>query len=436
LKSAIKHSEGLIREIEVEIPVETVEATFAEFYQKYRKELKIPGFRPGKAPLSVIKSKFSEAINEDVLDELIRSSFPKVIKELNLDVASRPTFPSHELNERSPLKYTALIEVMPVVEKVNYEGLELPIDEIKVLDPEVDAVIEHFRNQNAEIKIVDRPAGEKDILKLDLKKLEDPSNILKGEEFHDNEVDLASSLTVKEFREGLIGLKAGDEKEIAVNYPADYSDDRFAGKSLKYLCKVVSVSEKILPEISDSFAKMVTSIETMLELKLKIREDIKKQKEIEHNKWERNQISRQIVEKNQILVPEGMIQNYLDSMVEDYKKNYKLSDESVVREHYRPVAIEAIKWHLLSNRLAEQEKIEVLPTDTENWINGFAERYRMEIDKAKEILSKSGRIQEIRDTISEDKIFDFLLSKVAYIPFDKTEETVQAKGPNEENKEL
>jgi trigger factor len=415
LKSTIKASEGLIREIEIEVPTETVDATFAEIYHRYRKEAKIPGFRPGKAPLAMIKSRFRDAIYDDVLEELIRNSYPQAIKELELDVISRPTIPKYELEEGNPLKYIAKIEVMPVIEKIICDGFELPVIEVEVTDDDVKTVIEYLRKKHSEIRPVDRPASDTDVLEADLIKLEDPSNILKGNEFKGNEVDLSSPTTVKEFREALIGIKTGEDREVTVNYPSDYSDDHFAGKMLKYRCRVTAVKERILPPEDDAFAKQVGA-ETYLELRLKIREDLKKQKQSDQDKWKRSELTRQFLAKNPVTIPEVMLEDYLNRVVEDHKKNYKDSDEKKVREQYRPMGINWISWNLLMNRLAELEKIEVLPIDTENWIKRFAENYRMEIDKAREALAKSGRIQEIRESILEDKIFDFLFSKVTYKP--------------------
>lgn len=418
MKSSIKSAKGLLRELEIEVPVDLVDAAFAEAYHKYRKDAQIKGFRPGKAPLAVIKSKFNDDIREDVLSELIKKSYPLAVKEQNLHVASYPALGDYTLNEGEPLRYVAHVEVMPEILNVKYDGLKLPVDEIQVFDSEVDAVVDYLRKKHAEIRPVSRPAQANDILVVDLVKLEDPSNILKGNEFKGNEIDLSSSLTVKEFRDSMVGLNAGEEKEVTVNYPPDYSDERFSGKTLKYRCLVKEVREKILPEPNDSFAKTVGGVETILELRLKIREDLKKQKETEQEKWKKNELTRQMIDLNPFDVPEAMVQNYLDGMVEDFSKNYKNFDEKQVREQYRPVAVNSIKWHLLSSRLAELEKIEVLPIDTENWIKRFADNYQMDVARAKEVLSNSGRIQEIRDSILEEKILEFLLSKVSFVSLD------------------
>ena len=416
MKSTIKSSDGLIREIEIEIPVDKVDTAFAEVYHKYRTEAKIKGFRPGKAPLTVIKSKFNDAIREDVLQELIGKSYAKAVKEHKLDVASHPSFPSMDLIEGSPFIYVAKIEVMPEIENVNFDGLKLSEMNFEVKDDEVDMVVEYLRKKNAELKSVDRAAEKDDSVVVDLEKLYDPDNVLDGDKFEDFKVDLGSKYTVNEFREALMGTQKGDDKKVQVSYAADYADEKFAGKTIKYMCHVKEIKEHILPEPNDAFAKQLGETETFLELRLKIRDDLKKQKELEQHKHNRDGIRQQILEKNPISIPDAMVKNYLESLAEDFKKNNQPFDEDKIEGEYRSLAETSLAWNILMNRLAEDGKIEVLPLDTENWIKKFAESYKMEPDKAREMLAKTGRIQEIREKILEDKLFDFLFSKATFEP--------------------
>jgi trigger factor len=416
LKSEIKSSDGLIREIEVEIPAEKVDAAFAELYQKYRKEVKIKGFRPGKVPLSLVRSRFGEAIKSEVLQDLIGESYPEVIREHKLKVASPPDIPEYDLKEGSPLVYTAKFEVMPEIEKVDYENLQLPDEKPDVRDAEVDTVVEHLRRKAAEIRAVDRPATVEDVLQVDLFKIDDPDKVLDADKFEDIELDLSSQVTVSQFKETLKGIKAGEEREVKVDYPQDFSNERLAGKSITYRCKVREVKERVLPPENDAFAKSQGKVETMLELRLKIREDLKLQKEIDQKQWEKQEIIRQIVQKNQIPIPESMIDKYIDSVINDMKEKKQPFDEKEVREQYRPVAADAIRRNWLIGRLAELENIEVLPSDTEAWIKEFADRYQMEPDKAKEVLSKAGKFDEIRDSILEEKVVDFLSWAVKRVP--------------------
>jgi trigger factor len=415
LKATIKSSDGLKRAIEIEIPADIVDAAFAERYHKYRKEANIKGFRPGKAPLAIIKTKFQEAIRDEVIQELVNDSYPQAIKENGLDVASPPRIPEIDLKEGAPFKYVAEVEVMPVIEKVEYADLTLPKEKIEVKDDELQTVVDYLRKKHSELRTVTRAAQSDDVLTVDLVKLDDPDKILDGDSFENNEVELSSQYTVKELREQLPGMKAGDEKEITVSYPADYSQKKFAGKTVKFKCTVKEVKERILPPMDDSFVKTIGEQGTYLELRLKIRQDLVRQKELDLEKFYHETLRDQILNKNEIPVPQAMVINYLDSMKEDFRKNRQPYDDKTFDMQYGLLAENSLRWDMLMHKLAEQEKIEVLPSDTENWIKGFAERYKMEFDKAKEVLSKSGRNQEIKETILEDKVFDFLKNRAKFV---------------------
>jgi trigger factor len=438
LKSEIKSSDGLKREVEVEIPVDRVNAAFSKQYDKLRKEAKIKGFRPGKAPLAMIKSMYGDSVRGEVFQELISESYPDVIKEHSLKVASQPDFPKFDLKEGQPMTYTVAVEVMPEIDDVNYDGLQLPDDKIEVHDTEIDSVVDYLRKKQAEIKKVDRAATEDDILLVDMEKIDDPDNALKEKEFKDYEIELGGGYTVKEFKEGLTGARVGDSREITVAYPEDYSVDFLKGKKIKYLCKVKEVRERILPPADDAFAKSQGNVATMLELRLKVREDLTKQKEMDQFQWRKEEIRRQMLEKNKIDVPGAMRENFIDSIIEEYKEKNRNFDEKEVREQYRPLAEDGIRWNLLFERITGAENIEVLPSDTENWIKGFAEKGNMEIEKARELLSNSGKIREIRNNILEDKVFEFLISRAELVPItpvsQELDKAVKEQTADENNK--
>lgn len=416
MKSEIKSSEGLAREIEIEIDADTVDAAFSTAYKKYTKQSKLKGFRPGKAPLNIIKTTYGDAIKDDVLEELVKNSYPEAVKEHDLKVAAYPDVSCDDLEEGAPLKYTAKVEIMPEIENIAYEDLTLPESDAEVKDSEVDAIVEFLQKKHADVRPVERAIKKEDIIKIDIEKTADEDKVLEADKFDDVEIDLSSDLTVAEFKEHLPGLKVDEEKEVEVKYPADYNNKLLAGKAVKYLCKVKEVKERILPELSDAFASRVDeNIATMLELKLKVREDLTKQKQFDQEKWKSNEIQRQFLDINQFDVPNSMVENYLDSMMEEFKKQKKEVDENS-REQYRPMAVNGIRWSLLSHKIITDEKIEVLPEDSEKWIKRFADNYNMDMAKAKEVLSGTGRIQELRNSILDEKLIEFLLSKVKYIP--------------------
>ena len=401
----------MMREVKVQLPAEVVESELAKKFEEVRKEARFDGFRPGKAPLARVKSEYGPAVRAAVQEDLIRNSYPDAVRQQELRVASYPTVTTADYVEGGGFGYTAEVEVYPQIDKVAYDGMELTVAQIEVDDKDVNEFVEGLRRRLSELRPVDRPAGPADVVAADLKKLHDPSLVLSGDKFADQEIDLGNPVTVREFKEQLVGAKAGDEIDIEVNYPEDYPDAAFAGATVKYQCRVKEVRERILPEFNDAFAKQTGQAETALELRMQIRKEIEASLKQEQNRHKRGQIIKQLCEKNNIPIPEGLIDEYLNNVVEDFKKRYEDTDEANVRISYREVGVKTIRWNLLFNHLAEQEKIEVLPSDIEERIKKFADNYKMSVEKAKEALSRSGSIAEIRDSILEEKVLDFLVDK-------------------------
>ena len=208
MKVEIKELEGLKRELKVEIGAEQVTQQMEELFVEVRKKANLRGFRPGKAPMTMIKSAYSESVKADAVDELIKKSYPEAIGEKALMVASHPTITNLDFNDDGSFNYTAEVEVMPSIEKVVYEGLEIVEPKVAVADDEVNHFVEHLRQRYAEYRTLSRPASDKDTLVVDLAKIADPKNALKENKFENSQVDLGNPNTIKEFKEQLPGMKA------------------------------------------------------------------------------------------------------------------------------------------------------------------------------------------------------------------------------------
>ncbi len=418
MKVEVKQGEGLVRELSVEVPAETVNTEMDKLFAEARKEADLKGFRKGKAPMNMIRQIYGDKVKADVADQLLQNSLQEAVRENQLKIASKPTITALDFNEEGAFAYTAEIEVLPEIEKVVYEGLELKTEKIEVTDTEIDEVLEHYRRQQSHLKPVDRAAKDTDVVVVDLQKIKDPNMVMDQSEFTNSEIDLGNKLTVKDFRDQLPGVKLGDEKEITVKYEKDYSEQHIAGATITYKCKVKGVNERIMPEADDEFAKRTGQAETLLELRLKIREDFTRQKEDVQRRMHRRDIVEQMCQKNDVAVPQGLVEEYLDSVVNDVKNqpdNEKV-DEKEIRERYRPVGINSIRWELLWHTLAQQESIEVLPADTEKWINGFAASNNITAEQAKETLNKSGKVGQLRDSMLEEKVVGFLQEKASEVP--------------------
>ena len=411
MKIDLNEKDGLVRQLVVEIEAEKVQAEINQKLTDFRKRADIKGFRKGKVPMNMIKSLYGDEVKAMVADELVKATLSEAVREKDLRVAATPTLTALDYTDDGGLGYTAELEVFPELGPVGFEGLEISEDAIKVEDKEVDDIAEFYRSRFADVNEVDREARGDDLLVIDLNKVNDPAGLMEQEAFEGVEVDLSREMTVKEFKEQLPGMKAGEEKEITVVYPDDYPEEKFAGNSIKYNAVVKQVKERVLPPFDDALAKRSGQAETALELKLKIRKELETEKaDAEKNKV-RGSLIAQLCEKNNILVPDGLVDEYLTSMVADYKKQVPDADEKEIREQYRDNAANSIRWNLLYHRLAEQEKIEVLAADTDVWINRFAEANNVSPEQASQALAQSGRSGNMREAILEQKVLDFLAEK-------------------------
>jgi len=415
VKVEVKEVEELVRELAIEVEPELVNEKMDAKYTEIRRDATLKGFRKGKAPMNIIVQKFGDEVKADVVDEVIKTAYPQAVKENELHVAAPPTITNLNFTDDGGITFTARVEVMPKIENVVYDNLEISTLDIEVTDDEVNGATDQIRKSFADRRQVDREIKATDQVTVDLKKLSDPKGAIKDDVFSDAVIDLANPVTVKEFRDAMPGMKKGDAKEIEVVYGDDYPDKQFAGATIKYGVTVKDVHEEILPELDDAFAKATGQAETLLELRLKIRKDIEHQKQDEIKRLNKNEIVGQICEHNKISLPNGLVNDYLDAMVEDVKKNNKDVDEADVRSSYHGVASTTLRWNILYNHIGEQEKIQVLKEDTDKVIKRFAENYGITEQQAAEALHKSGKVASVRDTLFEEKVLDFLISKAKVV---------------------
>jgi trigger factor len=416
VKIEVKEGSGLKREISVEIPADTVQSEMDTKLGEIRTKVELKGFRKGKAPMNIIRSQYGDQVKAEVVDELFRQSMGKAVDSNNLKIASRPTVTALDFSDDGAMVYKAEIEVFPEVENVVFEGLELKQAEMTVQDKEVDGIVEQYRKQFSDLRVLERPAETTDLVIVDLKKVADPNKVLAAEDFDDSQIDLSNPVTVKEFREQIPGMKAGDEKDIEVVYDDDYPDATFAGAHVTYKCIVKTVNERLLPEVDDPFAKRTGLAETALELKLKIRERLQQEKETQQKRLQRREIVNLLCDKNDVTIPDGPVNEYLDNLVKDFKEKGEEFEEKDLRDKYRPIGIRSMQWDLLWRTLVDQESIEVLPEDTENWIKGFAAYNGVTVEQAKASLQQAGKTRELRESILEEKVISFLMDKATIVP--------------------
>lgn len=397
------------RVLEIEIPVEKVKGEFDSVYQEYQRKVRIPGFRKGKAPLEMIKSRYKEKVTKDVLDKLLPQAYEEAVKQSSLNPLTLPVLKEEiDFKEGLPLQFKVLIEVRPEIELKDYKGLKLQKKIVQITEEHVQNALNYLQDKNAELHSVEREAKDGDFLTVDLEEIGGEEGKPK-KKTENQQIWLKKENLLIEFYRGLLGTKPGEEKEIEAIYPQDYFEKSLAGKIIKYKAKIKEVKEKILAQINDDFAKGLGEHKNLDELKKKIKEDLEKESQREAEKDLASQVIKQVVEKNGFEVPESLLNLYLDNMVEDFKKSYKNVDEAKLREQYKELGLSRIRWEFLMHEIVKKENLEVTKEDTDRWVENFAKANSLELKQAKEFIAQKKKIKDIKETILEDKVIDFII---------------------------
>ncbi|MCZ2154435.1 MAG: trigger factor, partial [Bryobacterales bacterium] len=255
------------RTLEISIPVDEVEATTRHVVEHLKEKVRIPGFRPGKTPGDVIRSRFKDEVRQDVLDHLLGPAFQRAAKEQSLNVAASPSIKNLKFEEGQPIEFTAEFEVRPDFELQDYNNLTAPYEEPQVSDEDVEARLTALREQRAELVNVDpRPVEDGDFAVISIESLSDigTKEPIKQDEMN---LEVGGEYTLPEFTENVRGMSPGDVKEIVVTYPADYSGENLAGRTVTYRVEVKGIRRREIPELNDEFAQDMGDYKTVDDLR-------------------------------------------------------------------------------------------------------------------------------------------------------------------------
>ncbi|MBU2625121.1 MAG: trigger factor [candidate division Zixibacteria bacterium] len=400
------------RIIDIEIPKNKVDEKFDEVFRMLKKEAKIPGFRPGKAPMSVVKSRFGNDARSEVGETLIQDAFQEIIKEAKLSPIAPPVLSEVDFKDGEPIKFTASIEVAPDVKLDKIDGFTIKKPSEVITDADAEMAYSSILEMYASLEPSDEPAVEGNHLTVDMEKISDPDNRMKESEFKDFSVELSRETSLPSFIDALVGTKAGDEREVTVDYPADYAEKSLAGSTLKFKVRVTAVKKRVPPELNDEFFKKFgEELKSVDELKAKIKSDLEMRRKKEIQEDIREQAIKSVIFHNQFEMPQSLLESYLDDVVEDFRKQQKGQkiDEAELRQKYRAVGIRMIRWNILMYEIAELKGIKVEKDDIDKWIDTFADRYNITVDQARRMLEQSKKVQDVRETVLEAKVMSYIL---------------------------
>ncbi len=434
--SPTETSSSTKREIQVEIPAADVARETETLIQKYQKLARIPGFRTGHAPASVIKQRFAEGIKSDVVDALVPRYFRKEADKLGLTPVSQPRVSDLHVHDGEPMRFKASFEVMPTIRVDDYKELRADKPDVSVTDEEVEQSLKNLHEQKATFTTIEgSPLGDGDFaqVSLDGKPKDAESEAASPAKpgpagsnpvhMDDILVEIGGQGTMPEFTENLRGASAGDERTFDVHYPQDFSDQRLAGKTFSYTVQVKAVKQKTLPELNDQFAKDLGEFADLGEVRKRIREGMEAEKKHNAEREGKDKLVAELVKRNDFEVPEALVEHQIDVRLdrglralaaqgmktEDMKK----MDLNRLRAGQRDQAVQEVKAALLLEKIAEEEKIEVVDAEIDREVEALAEQSKQTAEAIRARLTRDGALDRIRNRIRNEKTLDFLYRQSA-----------------------
>jgi trigger factor len=398
-----------------EVPLEQVEEELGRLARKYAQQAKVPGFRPGKVPLSVIKQRYGSELRSDMTQEIINRTWKQAVAERGLVPLAEPVVEKVEAEPGQSLKFVVSFEVLPKIEVTDYKGVSVTVSPVAVQDADVEAGIDHLREEHAQfVPIENAQARDGHLLTITL----DGTFEGGGKPIHEEDVTLniGAPQTNREFSENLQGARIEDVRSFDVSYPEVYHQKRLAGKKLHYQVKVKDIKEKQVPEINDDFARDLGSA-SLDELKGKIRDElITKAKQAAEEKARETALD-QLVQRVPFDVPESLVREELEDNARRIAANLArqgidVSKTSIdwkkIFDEERPFAEKSVRRRLVLDTIARQEKIEVTDAEVDAEFGKMAERGGKSAAAIRAQFEKDQRLQIFRMYLTQNKALDFI----------------------------
>jgi trigger factor len=408
--------EGCKHTLEITVPAEEVEAETGRAVAKVQQRAKLRGFRPGKAPASIIRKQFAGDVRKQVLESLIPKYLQQQFEAEDLKVVGQPDITEVHFEAGEPLRFKAEFEVVPTIELQDYKSLTVPYHDPEITDEDVQKRIEELRQQKAEYVNEDpRPLQDGDFAVLSLESLGGVEGAAIKQEEMTLEVNGAD--TLEGFTENLRGMSPGEEKEFDVRYPEDYGQPKLAGKTVRFRAVVKGLRRKELPEVNDDFAQDLGDYRTLDELREAVRKSLFAQRQYEAQRDAKDKLVEKLVDLHDFPVPEAFIERQIENRVEQRMR--ALTEQGVdprtlqldwkkVKEAQRDKALREVKASLLLSRIAEREAITAMRDEVDREVERIARQQREPFAAVRLRFEKDGTLGRIASHIQTEKTLDFL----------------------------
>jgi len=418
MKVVIRELERCKRGLEVEIPKERVSLELNRAFDDYSRHARVPGFRKGRIPMEVVRSRFGKEVREEVLARLVREEALRILDEKKIEPVEPPVLEEVKHEEGGPLSFRATFEVRPEIAVTDYKGLAVTVPRREVTEEMVETYLGGMADRAAKLEAVTgRPVQKGDyvvgLLSCQFRKGKGKN--LKNENLF---LEAGSEENHPDFNAAILGMQAGEHKSFEVEYPDDYNAVSLRSAVVAYALDLNEIKRKVVPPLDDDLAKEFGTFSSLEELRAKVREEVGRRAEEAERAEARQRILMELVRRYPVEVPDVMIESQLDGRLEGMaremiargadpmKSGVNWAEE---RDRARPAAVDAVRAMLILDAIAANESLAATEEDVNEWLKGEARRQNTNVATVKEKLVQSSHLAGIRRQIVREKSLDYVL---------------------------
>ena len=430
MNTKIEDIDSCKKKIKFDIAFKDYQAKVQSSYLTLARQVKVPGFRPGKAPMSMLEKRFGSNVKKEVMTQLVSERLAEVIEEKGFRSVSPPKILEVEAEEGTDISVSASVEIVPEFKIKDYSKVEIPIEITRVTDEDVNQAINYQRErQGTKVQVLDRPVEDKDFVKLDF------NGTLNGEAFEggkgsDHIVQVGSDYLLKDMGNQLIGMSVDEEKDIPVQIPENYSSNKsIAGKEVIFHVSLKGIQKNQLPELNDDFAKNIEpkdKFASLEDMKLQIRSQLEEHARGDAHREAKKIVTKKITEMNPIEVPEGLVEEQIKHMVvqalkkEQQAKNQteSINEEEIhvtdsQKKEHRENAIQLLQQELVLDQLASNLNIKIDESELNAEVNNMVRMLgETNAHKMKKQWEQNGVLARLQSRIKRDKTLDAVMKEV------------------------
>jgi trigger factor len=424
MKVQVEELSPIEKKLSIEVDTTRVDDELSRAYSALAKQVRVPGFRQGKAPRRILEQRYREQVEDEVVQRVVQSAYLQAVRDNNVEPVANPQVTQKGLKPGQPFAFEARVEVRPKVEAKDYQGLPLKKSEVKVEDAQISEALERMRNDMSRLE----PVADRDVAQSGDFAIIDYEATIEGQPFAGSKaegitVEIAPGELAESNIAALEGVKVGDTKEIDYAFPADYRVEDVKGKTARFKLALKGLKKRITPELNDEFAKETGQGQTLDELKAKVRGDLEKTQRSRAEAEERETLIKALLERNPFEVPRSMVERAIDMMLENQLRSFARMgvdprqlnlDFNRLREDMRETATREVKGSLLFEAIAQKEGIQASDEEVDKKIDELAAEANQAVATVRKYFKNPEERRGLSLRLREEKTIEFLKARANY----------------------